>query len=122
MKSFLLINNKATKGAIVKILSSDSSDYYAKVQNKFELETETRDCYSYFFNLDETNSGLFTNYSLCSDGADYTILAMPTTSKEEIMRCKKQLKRDYDIVGINVIKLKKIIDFNMPERSITPSN
>ena len=114
-RKMLIVNEKGLF-AEVSIAPQDQSPYYSKVYEKFD--TLIGDNSSGIITLyeDQTENGIPYTYDLVCDGMMAMFYQFPGVTKEQVAQAKRDLKSNHDVVSISVKKLKRQIEFTMPER------
>jgi hypothetical protein len=106
-------------GAIVNIPDKYTSEQWGVAQDAFICElghdpTVTWiDCIQLY--PDYIAEGVRYTWHLAGpDGARFWLIKMPDTTAEQIERAKAKLRRDQDVVRIDVIRIKKMVEFTLP--------
>lgn len=118
MRNYLL--NVDGKGSIVQMQGSDTSEYYGEVQTKFEKE-QGKDQFSWV-NMqslweDQKIDSMYYNYDLSCNGGHYGLYCFNGETKDQIAKAKAYLRHNFDVVSLQVHKI-KIVPFVMPEKVV----
>jgi hypothetical protein len=106
-------------GRIVKLDPRiTTAEDYAAIQEKFAKEAnhgktpdDRWDRYADMPRLDYslTANGIPYNFDLCRDGGMFMLYKTPDKTNDQIAVAKKEIRRDHDVVSLNVLVIKKMI-------------
>ena len=121
--SFLL--HYGARGTFVQMRREDTSQYYGLAQRAFAMVAGAPVAggvvqdHADMFRLhpDQKVQGVFYEEGLAgSRGACFRLLQLPDTTPEQLARAKSQLRRERDVVGLSVLRIKRLVSFPMPPR------
>lgn len=107
------------KGAIVDIPHGYTSEQWGKAQDAFvsacgrDPKTGWVDCIHLY--SDCVAEGVGYDWELAGPGgASFRLHRMPNHTPEQIEKAKAKLRRDQDVVRMMVLRIKELIDFDLP--------
>ena len=113
------------RGTIVQMRRDDTWWYYGLVQRAFAMVAGAPvvggvvEDHAEMFSLhpDQKVQGVsYEEGSAGPRGAYFRLLQLPDITPEQVARAKAQLRRERDVVGVSVLRIKRMVPFPMPPR------
>lgn len=124
-----LIHTTNGVGAIIDVPAGLSSDDYGVVQADFAAKHETskRDWGKYaemvaLHEHDRVAHGVYYDWGLAGPGgAWFTLIRTPDITVEQLKAAEAEIRRNRDVVRLNWLRLRKMIDYSHPLLESTPT-